>query len=281
MSVEDAGRPDPRRRDADRQATAGARGQRLHRPQPGHAGRAASWTRASTIPLARTAVTPQLDQVLNVLDTPTRNSLHRSIARAAADWAARWTRARGSGYRGCAVRSELDGALGSVTQVARAARGTHPGDLDRAVSAGRATSSRSSPRDPRALADSVTGLNRVMRTFAQEREALAASIEGFDARAARRAGEPRRKIDAALPALTRLGRRAAADAARGARGAARDEPPARPGRGGVAPGRAAAPARSARAADDASAALGVVGSGAVPLHDAGHRLLQHARRSQC
>ncbi len=175
-----------------------------------------------TIPRTRTAVTPQLDQVLNTLDTPTRDALHQAISGLASGLghAPPTPRAaRGSGYRGLrrAVK-ELNGALGSVTDVTNAARGTAPNDLGRAVS-GTGDVVEQLARDPRALADSVTNFNRVMRTISEPDAHLAESIRGFDA-VLRAAPSSLERVDAALPRLTRFGR-ALRPALRGLPGALR------------------------------------------------------------
>jgi hypothetical protein len=150
-------------------------------------------------------VSVQLDQVLDMFDSPTRGALQRSIAGLSSGLGNGAPGAPsppvGSGYVGLrqAVR-ELDGALISVTQVARAARGTQPGDLGRAVgSSGDVTAQLA--QDPRALADSVTGFNRVTGALADEDQALAASVSGFDV-LLRVAPPSLTKIDAALPSLT-------------------------------------------------------------------------------
>jgi phospholipid/cholesterol/gamma-HCH transport system substrate-binding protein len=160
-----------------------------------------------TIPLARTAITPQLDQVLDVLDAPTRDSLHATVAQLGGALGSPPLDRRspvGSGFRGLrrAVH-ELDGALGSVRQVAAAARGTRAGDLHGAVQ-GLGDTVRQLAADPRALADSVAGFNRVMGSLAREDRALGATIGEFDA-LLRRAPASLTRIDAALPDLTRFG----------------------------------------------------------------------------
>jgi phospholipid/cholesterol/gamma-HCH transport system substrate-binding protein len=161
----------------------------------------------ATIPLARTAITPQLDQVLNVLDAPTRGSLHAAVAElggALGSPPPDRKSAVGSGFRGLrrAVH-ELDGALGSVRQVAAAAQGTRPLDLTRAVQ-GTGDTVAQLATDPRALADSVTGFNRVMGSLAREEHAVSATIAELDA-LLRRAPASLSRIDAALPELTLFG----------------------------------------------------------------------------
>lgn len=159
-----------------------------------------------TIPLAHTAITPQLDQVLNVFDAPTRESLHRAVAGLAQGLGSAPSdpkSAIGSGHRGLrrSVR-ELDRSLISVRQATRALRGTSSGDLHRATrGAGDVVAQLA--EDPRALADSVTNFNRVAAALADEHEPLAASIAGFDL-VLRAAPASLAKVDAALPPLTRF-----------------------------------------------------------------------------
>jgi len=160
----------------------------------------------ATIPLAQTAVTPQLDQVLGVLDAPTRGALHRGIAGlddALGSGPPQPAELAGSGTRGLrrAVK-ELDGALGDITTASRAMRGTRPGDLPRAVR-GTGDMVAQLATDPRALAASVTNFNRVFAALADEQRALGASISGFD-RVLRAAPASLRRIDGALPTVTRF-----------------------------------------------------------------------------
>lgn len=165
-------------------------------------------TAGATIPLARTAVTPQLDQVLGALESPTRGALHRGIAGLAAGLGSAGPdpgALAGSGTRGLrrAVK-ELDGALADITTTTRAFRGDGPGDLPRAVR-GTGDVVAQLATDPRALADSVTNFNRVFAALADEQRALRASISGF-ARVLRRTPASLRAIDGALPTLTRTAR---------------------------------------------------------------------------
>ncbi|MCW3017056.1 MAG: Long-chain-fatty-acid--CoA ligase [Solirubrobacterales bacterium] len=160
----------------------------------------------ATIPLGHTAISPQLDQVLNVFDSPTRESLHGGIAGLAAGLGGASpapTSAGGSGSQGLrdAVR-ELDGALGSVRQVVHAVRGTRPGDLPRAVRRSGDVVAQLA-QSPRALADSVTNFNRMMGALADESTSLAASVSGLH-RVLQAAPASLTRIDAALPALTRF-----------------------------------------------------------------------------
>lgn len=164
----------------------------------------------AVIPRSRTTTPVQLDQVLGVLDLPTRGALHRSISELAAGLGpaqparGRSARARPAGHRGLrrAVR-ELDGALGDVETVARAARGTRAGDLGRAVGSSRDFAGQLA-EDPRALADIVTNFERVSGALAERDRALAATVRGF--RNVLRVAPPSLSaLDGSLPALTRFG----------------------------------------------------------------------------
>jgi ABC-type transporter Mla subunit MlaD len=159
----------------------------------------------ATIPLSQTAVSVQLDQVLDVFDSPTRGSLQRSIAGLASGLGPDTgsPTSKGSGYGGLrTVVRQLDTSLVSITQVAHAARGTTPGDLGRAIgSSGNVTAQLA--QDPRALADSVTGFDRLMGALAAEDQPLASSIAGFD-ELLKIAPPSLTQIDAALPSLTRF-----------------------------------------------------------------------------
>lgn len=167
----------------------------------------------ATIPQGQTTTPVQLDQVLGVLDVPARGALHRSIGEladglgpgGASRTAPSAGRERGdAGFRGLrrAVR-ELDGALASVERTARAARGTRPGDLGRAIRSSGAVAEQL-VESPAALADLVTNFERVTGALAADDRALAASVRGFD-EVLRSAPPGLRALDGALPALTRFG----------------------------------------------------------------------------
>jgi phospholipid/cholesterol/gamma-HCH transport system substrate-binding protein len=152
----------------------------------------------ATVAEAQTSVAVQLDQVLDVLDLPTRNSLQRSLAELARGFGGSPSGAAGLRR---SVR-ELSGALGSVTEVARAARGTRPGDLGRAIGSS-ADVATQIVRDPNALAAIVTDYRVVSGALADENRSLSASIAGFDD-VVRAAPPTLTAIDAALPKLTRF-----------------------------------------------------------------------------
>jgi ABC-type transporter Mla subunit MlaD len=156
----------------------------------------------ATVSITHTAISVQLDQVLDVLNIPTRDALQNSVAQLA------------NGLGGSAKASNLppgyaalreavrqfDGALQPTAEVAQAARGTRPGDLSRAIGSTGATTAQLA-ENPHAVADIVTSYNAVFAALAVEDRALAASISGFDSVLAA-APTPLRQIDAALPPLT-------------------------------------------------------------------------------
>ncbi len=163
----------------------------------------------ATLPRAQTAVSVQLDQLIDVLDSPTRAALTRTIAELRAGLGApRAKSGRGSPEAGRRAGSdglrravrELDRALPSTAIVARALRGTHPGDLSRMVAQG-AQLTHQLAFDPAALADLVTRYRQFAQALASRDRALAASVRGFDA-LARSAPSSLARIDSALPALT-------------------------------------------------------------------------------
>ncbi len=155
----------------------------------------------ATLPLSRTAGPVQLDQVLNVLDLPTRGSLHRAVGRVARGLGARPDAAGGTGAQGLrrAVQA-LDAALPSVGTVARAARGQRPGDLGAAVRGTAATTSQLGS-DPGALAAIVTNIRRVSGALAAEDRALGATVVGLD-RVLATAPAALRALDGTLTPLT-------------------------------------------------------------------------------
>jgi virulence factor Mce-like protein len=158
----------------------------------------------TTIPLARTAVSVQLDQVIDTFDAPTRGALTRSIGGLASglgNGSPASTSDRGPGYAALrdAVRA-FDGSLGSVAQVASAARGTRPGDLGHAVVSSSAFTAQLA-QDPAALANSVSAFNRVLGALAAEDQPLALGIRNLDGLLTVAPGSLT-KINAALPPLT-------------------------------------------------------------------------------
>lgn len=155
----------------------------------------------ATIPLARTSVPVQLDQVLNVLTTPTRDALNSSVKQMAIGLGGSRSEGTGSGGLRRAAR-ELDGALQSFEQVAHAAQGTRPGDLRRAVGSTSDFTSQLA-RDPAALARIVTNFDRVSGALAANDKALSAGIRELDG-VMRAAPRSLASLDSALPVATRF-----------------------------------------------------------------------------
>lgn len=147
----------------------------------------------ATIPLSRTSVPVQLDQVLTTFDAPTRDSLH-ALTGTLAD-----------GLDSAALRADasaLDRALPDLGAAASAARGAAPGDLGLLLHAGHATASQLA-RSPAALADLVTSFDRVTGALADRDAELAATVRGFS-ETLRAAPASLRALDGALPRLTRF-----------------------------------------------------------------------------
>lgn len=131
-----------------------------------------------TVPIARTSTPVQVDQVLDVLDLPTRSSLTQTLHTFANGLGA--GSHTGPGYEALqrAVRG-FDGALGNVTLASEALRGTQPGDLHRAVDSTGALTSQLAASPP-ALAALVAQFDRFAGALASGDGALAASIRGLD-----------------------------------------------------------------------------------------------------
>lgn len=156
-----------------------------------------------TIPLARTTTPVQIDQLLDVLDQPTRTSLKRTFSALAAGLGP----GRGApgapapGY--AALRDaarQLSAALGPATQVAGALQGTSAGDLGRAIgSSARLTAQLS--QNPPALSDLVTASDQVLAALSSGQGALAQDIAALD-RLTHVAPQALTALDAAFPALT-------------------------------------------------------------------------------
>jgi phospholipid/cholesterol/gamma-HCH transport system substrate-binding protein len=151
-----------------------------------------------TIPLARTSDPVQLDQLLDVLDSPTRSSLKQTFS----GFSRGLTGGGAAGLRSAA--RELSEALPSVTQVATAAQGTAPGDLPRAIASGGDFTAQLA-HNPAALADLVTSTDRVFAALAANDTALAQTVSGLD-RLVRLAPATLTELDRALPTLTTFAR---------------------------------------------------------------------------
>ena len=162
-----------------------------------------------TVPRAQTSVPVQLDQVFSLFTSPNRTALRRMIGEIASGFGTgnrlgappRAGVTPGSSGLRLAAR-ELDGALQSAGQVARAARGTRPGDLRRALTYSGDTAEQF-VQSPAALADFVTNFNRVFAALADQDRALAASVRNLDA-VMLVAPHSLTSLDKALPILTRF-----------------------------------------------------------------------------
>jgi virulence factor Mce-like protein len=158
-----------------------------------------------TLPVTQTDSGVQLDQALNVLDRPSRAALTDSMGALAQGLGGKPDASTPPGSTALrqAVR-ELDGALGSITVVSHAAKGTQTGDLRRAV-ASTGDFAAALAEDPRALADIVTNYNRTFGALAARDAALGASVRGFDA-LVRSAPPDLVSIEEAMPVLAEFAR---------------------------------------------------------------------------
>jgi virulence factor Mce-like protein len=159
----------------------------------------------ATVPLSHTTTPVQLDQVLNVLDQPTRYSLKGTIAAFAGGLGRGHGTSTppGAGYEGLRLASrQLDAALPSVTQVAYAAEGTRPGDLSRAIGSSSDVTTQLA-QNPAALADIVTNFDRVVGALSANDTALAQDVQGLD-NLMHIAPPTFTALDRALPTLTRF-----------------------------------------------------------------------------
>lgn len=154
----------------------------------------------TTIPLQRTSVPVQVDQVLSTFTEPVRDALTGLVDELATGLGGAPGK-RGSDEIRRATR-ELDAALVSVEQTARATQGTEAGDLHRAVGSA-ADFTDQLARDPDALAGVVADFDRVAGALSADPASLSASIRSFD-EVLRVAPASLREIDAALPVLTRF-----------------------------------------------------------------------------
>ncbi|MHB8695161.1 MAG: MlaD family protein [Solirubrobacteraceae bacterium] len=156
----------------------------------------------AVIPTAQTSISVQLDQLLDVLDVPTRSSLTTTmnqLARGLGSVAG--ARYPGSTSLRLAVR-QLDRAVGPIGVAASAATGTSPGDLTRAVNSS-ADFTTQLAEDPTALADSVSNYNQFVGALAFEDSALAGTVGQFDL-LMRTAAQPLTQLHSALPVFTRF-----------------------------------------------------------------------------
>jgi virulence factor Mce-like protein len=151
----------------------------------------------TTIPVSRTQTPVQVDQVLDVLSAPIRQSLTGMQASLAQGLGG----AGPAGHDGlrAAVR-ELDRALPSVRVAAGAIQGAQPGDLTHAV-ADSAEFTTELARDPSALGRLVIEFNQTVGALAANDVALGNSVSELD-RVMRTARPSLTAIDSALPTLS-------------------------------------------------------------------------------
>lgn len=156
-----------------------------------------------TIPLTHTSAPVQLDQLLDVLDSPTRASLTQTFSAFGTGLGAAPGSRSAPGYAQLRrAARELAAALPPVAQVAGALQGTHPGDLSRAInSSGEVTAELAG--DPAALADLVTSSDQVLRALATGQNALGRDIVALD-RLTQVAPSSLHALDVALPVLTQF-----------------------------------------------------------------------------
>lgn len=161
--------------------------------------------RGGTVPLGHTSVAVQLDQVLTMLDAPTRtafNDVVKEFAGGLGDKPASRRTPR-PGYvelRGAV--DEFDRSLATIATASKATRGVHPGDLRRATR-GSSSVAGQLARNPAALAGIVSNYAKLSSTLASHDAALAATLRGM---AQTFAGAPSqlRAIGDALPSVTRF-----------------------------------------------------------------------------
>ena len=168
----------------------------------------------STIPLSRTAAPVQLDQLLDVLDTPARTALQQSFEAIASGLGSGTVAGAGqlagtgtttpglSGLRRAA--RELTAALPPVAELAQAFKGVAPDDLGHAI-ASSSTFTGELAVDPSALADLVSSSDRVLASLATGRVALAQDLVALD-RLTHVAPSSLSAIDGVLPTLTSFAR---------------------------------------------------------------------------
>jgi phospholipid/cholesterol/gamma-HCH transport system substrate-binding protein len=152
----------------------------------------------ATVPLSRTTIAVQTYQVLSTFDRATRDDLKgllHELSRALQNGGA-------DGLR--AADAQLAPALKDLSWVARAARGTEPGDLASFVRTA-STVTATLDRNREQLADTFSSLDKVATALATTNGALAQSLAGTDA-VVRHAPGDLAAVDHSLPPLTRLGR---------------------------------------------------------------------------
>lgn len=157
-----------------------------------------------TIPLAQTSSPVQFFQVLSTFDLAARADL-TSMLRSLSVGLGPDHRLAASGAAGLReVTASLKPVLSDTAQVARALRGTQPGDVARLLDSASQVTGTLGENAPQ-LAGLVTGLARTSAALAASDGALGQSISGLDA-TLRAAPPALRAIDTALAPVTRLAR---------------------------------------------------------------------------
>lgn len=157
-----------------------------------------------TIPLSRTTVAVQLDQVLNVLDRPNRTAMLSTAREVDRGLAGRGGSGTGTNGLRRATR-ELGRALQSVRGASRAVRGTTPGDLPDAID-GVGTLAGEIATDPRALSAIVLNTSRVTGALAAQDAKLAQTLRELEP-TLRSAPASFARLDRSFPTFIRLGDR--------------------------------------------------------------------------
>jgi phospholipid/cholesterol/gamma-HCH transport system substrate-binding protein len=157
------------------------------------------------VPLNQTAVSVQLDQVIDIFDAPTRGGFQDAVKEFGDALGTRppSSRTPQAGY--VELRSatgELSRSLRTFATAARAVDGQRPGDLRSAVQ-GTGAMTEQLGRDPQALAGIVSSYARLSGALASRDRQLSASLRGF-AVTLGEAPTRLRVIDGALPAVTRF-----------------------------------------------------------------------------
>lgn len=154
------------------------------------------------IPVQQTSVPVQLDQVLNLFDRATRESLTNSITNLA-DALGPGPTGR-TGYIGAReTAKQLDGALDAIRDAARQARGTQPGDLGRSIRGTRDVAVGLTPT-PAILSNLVSDYSTVAAALAAEARPLQASVAKLNA-TLRVAPRALASLERVLPDVTRFG----------------------------------------------------------------------------
>jgi virulence factor Mce-like protein len=159
-----------------------------------------------TVRLAQTSTPVQLDQLLDVLDHPTRSSLNHLLRATATGLALGGREAVAPpGFADLrAAARELGAALPPLGQIGVALQGVRAGDLRNAIGSASDTTSELA-RDPQALADLVASSDKVLAALAGGHQALAEDISGLD-RFSHVAPAALRALDTALPVATEFAR---------------------------------------------------------------------------